>query len=301
MAGIAFEIRRKLGIGLVRIVMLSFLALGGIVQSTEVTSEPINARLIASTTTVTPGVPFTLGVFFNIDPGWHLYWKFAGDAGLPPMIKWNLPAGWTVGSLQWPLPVRFTEKGPLTTYGYSDSLLLAIAVTPPKNTPATGKVTLTAKVKWLVCHDECIPGGVDLSIELPVSTKGPTLQASNGERQFAKWRAQLPAEKTPTGFSAATQLGALDSTGRKLTLTLSARSTDKQFVPVDWFPAPTSDFTVKNIQIAKQTDGLEITCEIHSFRKPLSEIGTLESLIIGVDSKGERRGVTVFGSLSSKS
>ncbi len=301
MVGIAYEIRRKLSLGLVLVVTLSFLALGRVAQSSDVTPEPIKARLIASTTTVTPGVPITLGVFFKIEPGWHLYWKFAGDAGLPPMIKWNLPEGWTVGSVQWPLPVRFTEKGPLTTYGYSDSLLLAVAVTPTANTPATGKVSLSAKVKWLVCHDECIPGGADLAIELPVSTKGPTLQASDGERQFAKWRAQLPVEKTPTGFTATARLGALDSTGRKLTLTLSVRSTDKQFVPTDWFPAPTSDYTVKNIQIEKRTDGLDITCEIHSFRKPLAEIGILESLIVGADSKGERRGVSVFSSLSSKS
>lgn len=301
MVCIAREIRRKLSIGLVLVATLSFLAVGKTAQSSDATAEPIRARLIASTTTVTPGVPITLGVFFKIEPGWHLYWKFAGDAGLPPTIKWNLPAGWTVGSVQWPLPVRFTEKGPLTTYGYSDSLLLAVEVTPPANTPATGEVSLTAKAKWLVCHDECIPGGADLSIVLPVSIKGPTLQVRDGERQFAKWRTQLPVEKTPTGFTANTRLGALDSTGRKLTLTLSARSTDRQFVPTDWFPAPTSDFTVKNIQIIRRVDGLEITCEIHSFRKPLSEIGTLESLIISADSSRERRGVSIFSSLSSKS
>lgn len=295
------ENRRQLGGRLLILVLLFYSGVAGIARSTEVTEEPIKAQLIASTDSMTPGVPFTLGVFFKIEPGWHLYWKFAGDAGLPPMIKWNLPEGWTVGSLQWPLPVRFTEKGPLTTYGYSDSLLLAVAVTPTANTPATGKVSLSAKVKWLVCHDECIPGGADLAIELPVSTKGPTLQASDGERQFAKWRAKLPAETAPSAITAVTRLGALDSTGRKLTLTLTVRSTDKQFVPTDWFPAPTSDFTVKNIQIEKRADGLDITCEIHSFRKPLAEIGILESLIVGADSKGERRGVSVFSSLSSKS
>lgn len=295
------ENRRQLGGRLLILVLLFYSGVAGIARSTEVTEEPIKAQLIASTDSMTPGVPFTLGVFFKIEPGWHLYWKSAGDAGLPPIIKWNLPAGWTIGSLQWPLPVRFIEKGPLTTYGYADSLLLVVAVTPPADIPLSGKVTLTAKAKWLVCHDECIPGGADLSIKIPITATGPKAEAGANDQQFATWRKKLPALSVPSGITVTTRLGSLDSTGRTRTLTLSARSTDQMLMPADWFPAPTTDFVVKDIQITKNTNGFDVTCEIHSFRKPLSEIGTLESLIIGADSKGGRHGITVVSSLSSKS
>ena len=39
-------------------------------------------------------------------PGWHTYWKYSGDAGFPLEMKWNLPPGWKVGEIQWPIPLK---------------------------------------------------------------------------------------------------------------------------------------------------------------------------------------------------
>ena len=33
------------------------------------------------------------GLYFKLEPGWHIYWKNPGDAGEPPHIQWTLPAG----------------------------------------------------------------------------------------------------------------------------------------------------------------------------------------------------------------
>ena len=68
----------------------------------------VQASLVADTTGVSVGKPFTVGVLLKIDPGWHIYWKNPGDAGLPTKVKWTLPDGFTAGELRYPTPHEFT-------------------------------------------------------------------------------------------------------------------------------------------------------------------------------------------------
>ena len=63
--------------------------------------ELVKAELLVDTAAVVPGKPFTVGLWLRMVPGWHTYWKFPGDAGIPTEIKWNLPPGWKAG---WRLP-----------------------------------------------------------------------------------------------------------------------------------------------------------------------------------------------------
>ena len=66
--------------------------------------ELVKAELIADATAVVPGKPFTVGLLLHMVPGWHTYWKYSGDAGLPTELKWTLPPGWKIGEIQWPIP-----------------------------------------------------------------------------------------------------------------------------------------------------------------------------------------------------
>src|SRR5437867_4446565 len=54
--------------------------------------ELVKATLLADTSAIIPGKPFTAGMLLRMAPGWHTYWKFSGDAGLPTETKWKLPA-----------------------------------------------------------------------------------------------------------------------------------------------------------------------------------------------------------------
>ena len=72
--------------------------------------ELIKAELLADTDAVVSGKPFTIGLLLRIAPGWHMYWKFPGDAGLPTEIKWNLPVGWKAGEIQWPIPLKTNDR-----------------------------------------------------------------------------------------------------------------------------------------------------------------------------------------------
>src|SRR5713226_7301212 len=158
--------------------------------------ELVKATLLADTSAIVPGKPFTAGLFLRMAPGWHTYWKFSGDAGLPTEIKWKLPPGWKVGDIQWPIPLKTIDPGDIQTYGYQDELLLIQQITPPgkiDNSPAK----LTAEANWLVCEKICIPGGANVDLELPIAA---TAEPQNTDL-FARYRRLLP-QNFPEGKTA---------------------------------------------------------------------------------------------------
>ena len=71
----------------------------------------VEAKLLADTTTVVPGQSFSAGLLLKMVPGWHTYWQFPGDAGIPTEMKWKLPPGWKAGPMQWPVPLKLREPG----------------------------------------------------------------------------------------------------------------------------------------------------------------------------------------------
>src|SRR6187455_2395326 len=147
----------------------------------------VRAELLADTNAVVPGKPFIVGLLLRMAPGWHTYWKFSGDAGLPTELKWKLPPGWKVGDIQWPIPLKTIDPGDIETYGYENEVLLMQEITPPQKLD-NSTVKLSAEANWLVCEKICIPGNATPQLELPVST---TSQPANSE-VFARYRRLLP-------------------------------------------------------------------------------------------------------------
>src|SRR5437868_5758399 len=86
--------------------------------------ELVKASLQADTAAIVPGKPFNVGLLLRMAPGWHTYWKYSGDAGLPTEIKWKLPSDWKVGEIQWPIPLKTNDPGDIQTYGYQDEIML---------------------------------------------------------------------------------------------------------------------------------------------------------------------------------
>jgi DsbC/DsbD-like thiol-disulfide interchange protein len=136
--------------------------------------ELVQASLLADTTAITPGKPFTVGLRLQMAPHWHTYWQYSGDAGLPTKIKWQLPEGFQAGPIQWPVPEKIVSGGDIENYGYSDEVVLLTEITPPAQLPP-GDVTLKAKADWLVCASICVPGSKQLDVTLPTGgTAQPT-------------------------------------------------------------------------------------------------------------------------------
>ena len=78
--------------------LIAMTARGQIYQGKQL----VQADALANVDAVVPGEPFLVGVRLKMEPHWHTYWKFSGDAGMPSEIKWALPeAG---------MPVRFSGR-----------------------------------------------------------------------------------------------------------------------------------------------------------------------------------------------
>jgi thiol:disulfide interchange protein/DsbC/DsbD-like thiol-disulfide interchange protein len=156
----------------------------------------VKAQLVADTQYIEPGQKFRLGVLYTIVPKWHIYWKYAGDAGIPTQIDWQLPPGFHAGPLQWPLPTREQEPGGLEVFDYDNEVLLFTEVQAPQQLPS-GPIELAAKSNWLVCERECVPGDAQLSLKLNDGGQGPANQDI-----FTKYSASVPKTGAPpAGYS----------------------------------------------------------------------------------------------------
>src|SRR5215831_13639779 len=116
----------------VALAVLSIGAASAAAQSFSQTHAKVD--LIAEDNAPKPGGTLWIGVLFNLDRGWHTYWVNPGDSGAPPRFKWTLPAGFKVGDVRYPVPVRL-GTGTVIDYGYEGRVLLAL----PLQVPATYK------------------------------------------------------------------------------------------------------------------------------------------------------------------
>jgi thiol:disulfide interchange protein DsbD len=184
---------------------------------TSVQAAHVKVSLLTDRTAVAPDpthrtVAAHVGLLFDLQPGWHVYWTNAGDSGEPPAVKWSLPAGVTVGPLQFPAPKRL-PLGPLMDFGYEDQVLFPAELHVGASAGALSKVPVAGDVSWLVCRQACIPGKAHLAVELPVGAGGASAAAPLFEKTFAAMPKVLPAKaktvftRTPTGFQLAVLTG----------------------------------------------------------------------------------------------
>ena len=231
----------------------------------------VQADVLANVSAIVPGEAFLVGVRLKMEPHWHTYWKYPGDAGIPIDIKWQLPEGWRVGDIQWPIPLKLEEPGDILIYGYHDEILLIQQVTPPKNLTGAS-ANLSAKVSWLVCEKICIPGDGTVNLSLPIAA----INSPANVELFARFQKQLPTPPA-ADFSASWKANA---TG--LVLRVSHPGLGK-FSSVDFFPSPPENVAVGHPRLASR-DG-----NVSTFDVPLDNAtGKFKSL----------PGLLVFGSSS---
>ena len=123
-----------------------------------------------------------VGALFRLDPGWHLYWRNPGDAGLPTRVRWQVDGG-DVGPLAWPAPEVFRdEDAGVTSYGYRAQVLLSSELV--RLAPPAGPRAVRVETDFLVCKDQCIPGKVSLTRDLDRALAGGS-SAAIAERTHA--------------------------------------------------------------------------------------------------------------------
>src|SRR5216117_33624 len=226
----------------------------------------VREELLADTDAVVPGKPFTVGLLLRMAPAWHTYWKFSGDAGLPSEVKWKLPAGWKIGEIQWPIPLKTIDPGDIQTYGYENEVMLMQEIAPPTKLDSSS-VKLSADASWLVCERICIPGGATLQLELPVST---TSQPANTEL-FTRYRRLLP-QNWPGANVASTKWERVSSDLRLRV----ANATLAKHPALDFFPLPDEGTVVGHPAIESRNENeIVFRIPIESAPKNLSSMAGL--------------------------
>ena len=167
---------------------LSAAAAQGLQSSFRTPPDLVRSSLVAEPVAVAGAQPFTLAVRMEVKPGWHVYWRNPGDSGLPPEVTWTLPAGFNAGAIRWPAPERI-PIATLMNYGYEGEVTLLVPVTPPPSLDPADPVQIRAKLTYLVCETECVPGSADLALTLPVAEPRPDPDKA---ALFARARAALP-------------------------------------------------------------------------------------------------------------
>jgi thiol:disulfide interchange protein DsbD len=134
-----------------------------------------NITLISNTQSIQPNGKLIVGIKFELEEGWHTYWKNPGDAGEGASIEWDLSKGLTASKVLWPGPERIPVE-PLMTFGYNNEVILLTEISSDEDVQFP--LNIQAQVGWFTCKEICIPqeGIVELKI-----TSGNFIPSKNNE------------------------------------------------------------------------------------------------------------------------
>lgn len=147
----------------------------------------VKVQLLSSVEKVVAGQAFDVGLQFQLEEGWHIYWKNSGDSGMPPKVTWSPPPGFEIGDLQFPVPKRNVAPGDIVTNVLGGQPVLLARVTPPSSID-TDSVTIRANLRFLICNKICIRESTAVELKLPI---GPKSIPAN-ETLFGRARRALP-------------------------------------------------------------------------------------------------------------
>src|SRR6516164_6062819 len=161
-------------------------------------------RLIAGS--AMPGKVVRAGVEIKLKSGWHTYWRYPGDAGVPPRFDFTESQNVKTVDVLWPAPQPIPEHD-LVTIGYTGDVILPLAVVPEN---AAKPVKLRLKLDYAVCAALCVPAEGKAELEL---TAGPSSQ----DAALAAAEARVP-KKTVLGEGSALAIKSVrreDGAGRR--------------------------------------------------------------------------------------
>jgi DsbC/DsbD-like thiol-disulfide interchange protein len=159
------------------------------------TQSHAKMTLLAEDGTLKAGQTAWIGLYFDMEPGWHIYWVNPGDSGEAPRVQWDLPKGFRAGDIRWPAPIRLVT-GSVIDYGYQGRVLLAVPLQVPADYKPGASEKLAADAKYLICREVCIPAQAHAALLLRPAN-GTATDAAATRRLFEDarehWPKPLPA------------------------------------------------------------------------------------------------------------
>ena len=136
--------------------------------------NPVSLSLLSDKTAAVPGTTLHVAVRAKIAPEWHIYWTNPGETGLPTVIKWNIPAGCSIGETNYPVPKRYNQKitdaVSMVSHTFEGEVFFAAAIEIPGSLETGSALEISADVDWQACKEICTaPTTTPLKISLPVN------------------------------------------------------------------------------------------------------------------------------------
>ncbi|SVB86565.1 uncharacterized protein METZ01_LOCUS239419, partial [marine metagenome] len=131
-------------------------------------------RLISGVSGLGSGAGIELGLEFQLQPGWKIYWRSPGDAGSPPIIETSKSKNLSAIEMKWPWPLRFDEGENLTTVGYLDHIVFPITAYAQNEFQP---LALRVYIDYQACKTICIPVSAYAELIVPPGKKDPTQYA----------------------------------------------------------------------------------------------------------------------------
>jgi len=174
-----------------------------------------------------PGPGMRLGLKFDLDPQWHIYWQNPGDSGGPPQAMWTFPPGMMAAGIEWPAPERI-DIGGLVNYGYHGTVVLPVVVAVAADVRIPQEFAIRASVRWMACASLCVPGKADLELQFPLT---------DSERgQVGGWKAAIDSARArvPTPAPASWKASARSTSDTFIVDVLTGlREEDAVFFPLE--------------------------------------------------------------------
>src|SRR3954468_2264675 len=109
------------------------------------------------------------GIAFQLQPGWHTYWRNPGDSGVPPRFDFSKSDNVEAVTVLWPAPMKFDDGAGGFSLGYKKQVVLPLRIVAKNN---DRPVTLRAQISYAVCEKICIP--VEAASELTFASVAST-------------------------------------------------------------------------------------------------------------------------------
>jgi DsbC/DsbD-like thiol-disulfide interchange protein len=118
------------------------------------------------------------GVEIRLMRGWHTYWRYPGDAGVPPQFDFSGSRNVKHVDVSWPAPARKVDSGG-TSIGYSLGVVFPLRVVPQE---ANKPVTLRLRLQYAICEKLCIPAEArsELTLASGRASQDAALAAAEG-------------------------------------------------------------------------------------------------------------------------
>lgn len=150
---------------------------------------------------VPAGGEFFLLAKISTLPGWHVYWKNPGEAGLPLSVDWTrVPAAASFGKWIWSAP-QYAELMGLANYVYEGAGYVKIPVRVAADAPA-GAAVFAGTASFLACDDNgCLPMNAEFSVGVEIVPAAEAAVPANAEI-FAEAEKAFPLVGSPEILSA---------------------------------------------------------------------------------------------------